>query len=149
MPSVSRRTQRVEQLLRRELASIAVSGELRDPRLAGGMGFAVTDVRVTPDLAYARVFVEIVASDGGGEAIIAALQASASTIRSSLAGRVQMRRVPQLRFEADLTMAHAGRIDRILEELRVEDSARSPGIEGSGGVEAGDGNRPEPDDGAT
>lgn len=143
---MSRRTQRVEQLLRRELSLIAMSGELRDPRLAGGIGFTITDVRVSADLSHARVFVDVLGERGDASEVIAALAASAGVVRSVLAGRVQMRRTPQLRFELDETMERAERIDRILDEIRDETRHEPPDADSDQGLDTSD--KPRDHDGA-
>ena len=66
------RPERVAQFMRREIAEI-LEHQLNDPRLAGRV-VSVTDVEVTPDLSFARVFVSVLEGGAERERALAALQ---------------------------------------------------------------------------
>lgn len=145
---MSRRTERVEELLRREIADILLRGELRDPRLAGVLGISITGARVTADLGQARVFVDVIDVDEGptpegGRArpprrglearkaqVLAGFGASAGLIRAKLQQRVELRRVPELHFEIDDAVARGARIEQVLAELRNESGTEPRDPEG-------------------
>jgi len=132
---VSRRTERVEELLRREIADILLRGELRDPRLAPVASLSITGARVSADLSHARVFVDVMpppAVEGPGARVSAAMDerriarvlegfaASAGLIRAKLQQRIDIRRVPELRFEHDDAVERGARIETVLSELEAE-----------------------------
>lgn len=96
-----------------EEISIIFQREVSDPRLSG---LTITDVVVDRELAFATVFVSTL-EQGGGEAVMAALQGARGFLRSKLADRISMRTFPQLRFRYDPSAAHGARIDQLLAEL--------------------------------
>ena len=127
---MSRRTERVDELLRRELAMMLLSGELRDPRLQPSASIGITAVSVTNDLSYARVFVDVLSEELDRERVLAALKAGAGALRRKLGQRVQLRRTPELRFEFDESIGRGARIASILEELpetRSKPASSDPG----------------------
>ena len=107
-----RRTDRVEELLKQEVARL-VREEVKDPRV----GFAtVMDVSVSPDLRHARVFVSVLGDDAEREATIAALQRARGFIRARIGQEVTLKYLPEIRFELDRTLERAARIEELLGE---------------------------------
>jgi ribosome-binding factor A len=95
---VSRRTQRLNDLLREELGQLLLH-QVRDPRLSGVV--TVTSVEVASDLSLARVFISTL---GGEEEKTQAMQGVTSAsgyLRRELAHRLSLRRVPRLEFCRD------------------------------------------------
>jgi ribosome-binding factor A len=111
-----RRVERLNAQLKRELSAL-IRTRLGDPRVAS---ITVTDVRVTSDLSLARVFVRTLGSSDHEEAL-QGLAAAAPYLRRMLGAELQIRRVPELRFEFDETLDHALRIEQLLGEVRPED----------------------------
>lgn len=116
---------RVEETLRRGIADVLLVGGLRDPRLQG-VTFAVTDVKVDADLTLARVFVDILGEAADPDAVLAGLRAAAAAVRHELRDRVDLRKLPQLRFERDEGIQRGLKIERILAELREADPEPKP-----------------------
>ena len=108
------RPERVAQLMKREIAGI-VARELRDPRLSSMV--SVTDVEVTKDLSFARVFVSLLAEGEERERTLAALQRAAGFVRHQLAPRLGLREVPNLRFVHDASIERGARVEEILRKL--------------------------------
>src|ERR1700740_2661891 len=98
-PGPSQRQLRVGEALRHALADILARGGLRDPELAN-LQATVTEVRVSPDLRAATAFVVPL---GGGDAAALArdLNRAAGYFRARLAGSVELRMAPTIRFAAD------------------------------------------------
>ena len=115
---VGRRQQRVEELLRREIAQLLLRGELRDPRLSPASAVSVTGVQVSADLSVARVYIDVLTESLRRDDVLAALTSGAGLIRSKVGERLQLRRAPELRFEADASIERGARVERILTELR-------------------------------
>src|SRR5258708_35984319 len=97
----TQRQLRVGEEIRHALARILSRGELRDPALSTAQ-VTVTEVRVSPDLKAATVFVT---PFGGGDAsaLVKALKRAAPYLPRDLAHQAVLRAPPRLRFEADQT----------------------------------------------
>jgi ribosome-binding factor A len=108
----SQRQLRMGELIRHILSDVLARGAFRDPVLAEAR-VTVTEVRPSPDLKNATVFVTPL----GGEdmaAVVAALQRARSYLRGQIAQSLETRSVPELSFKPDLSFAHAERIDSLL-----------------------------------
>jgi len=110
---MSKRTERVADLIRRELAEMLLH-KLRDPRL----GFvSVTGAEVSPDLASARVFVSSLAGEQKKDELLAVLRRAAPFLRHELAPRLQLREVPELVFVYDQSIERGARVEDLLRKL--------------------------------
>lgn len=118
------RMERVEETLRRAIADVLLIGGLRDPRLQG-VNFSVTGVKVDPDLTLARVFVDILSQGADETAVLAGLRAAAAAVRHELRDKVQMRRLPNLRFERDDSIQRGLQVEKILAEIRDGEAGRT------------------------
>jgi ribosome-binding factor A len=108
----TRRSMQVGDVVRSEL-SLIVQRELNDPSL----GFlTVTDVELSPDLRYAKVFVSSLSDPANAGEAVRALQKAQGRIRHLLAQRGQLRYTPELDFRLDQTAAQASSIERILHQ---------------------------------
>lgn len=108
------RLQRIADRIRRELADILIR-EINDPRLEH---IYVTDVKVDRELAYADVYVSAVEGAARSREILKGLESASGFIRRTLAGRVELRVFPRLRFHWDPTPENADHIEKVLGELR-------------------------------
>jgi ribosome-binding factor A len=108
----SQRQLRVGEELRHIVANLIERGEFRDPDLLG-RAITVTEVRVSPDLRNATVFVVPL---GGGDVapILAGLKRAKAYLRHEIARSVDLRMVPELWFQPDATFDEASRIDALL-----------------------------------
>ena len=117
---MSRRTDRVDGELQREIAAI-IAGELknREPGLKGLI--SVTEVDAAPDFRTAKVYVSIYAvSDEQKKASFAILRENAGLIRHELAGVMRMRTVPALTFLEDRSMAYGSHMDEVFASLHSD-----------------------------
>ena len=107
--------------LRHALAEVLARGDLHDPALRD-VSITVTEVRVSPDLRNATVFVMPL---GGTQLddVMAGLQRARGYFRSQMARMVEARVVPDLSFKADESFDSAQRIDTLLRQsgTRMED----------------------------
>lgn len=111
---MSQRTDRVGDLVRRELAELVLH-RLQDPRVRLA---TVSGVRVTPDLRRAVVSVSVVGELDQREEAVQALSHARGYLRRELARRLKtMRVVPDLVFELDRGAEHSRNIEDLLEEL--------------------------------
>jgi len=114
-PSI--RVLRVAEAVRHALADLFARGEVRDPAL-GTVSITVSEVKMTPDLREATVFVLPL---GGAEhrPLLQALNKAAPFLAREVAKRISTRFVPRFRFRADDRFAEAGRIESLLASPRV------------------------------
>jgi len=116
---MTRRLDRIEDLVRAELAAIVRTG-VRDPRV--GMA-SIVRVDITGDLRHARVLTSVLGSESEREGTIDALQHARGFIRSQLAHRLRRLRVtPELTFVLDRGAEHSQKINELLETLNDHDS---------------------------
>ena len=108
------RPERVAHLMRREVADI-LENRMRDPRL--GSMVSITDVEVTQDLSFARVFVSTLQSGPERETILEALNSAAGFVRHELRPRRGLREVPEVRFVFDESIERGARVDEILRKI--------------------------------
>lgn len=113
----SRRTERLNEQLKREITRIA-HREVRDPRVGHP---TITEVNVSPDLWSARVYVRPGPEGGDAAGVVAGLAHAAPFLRKRLGEELRLRRIPELRFEADAALERAQRIERILSEVLPDD----------------------------
>lgn len=96
----SQRQLRVGELVRHELSGIFVRGGARDPDL-DGVAITVPEVRMSPDLKIATVFV-MPLGGGDSERVVKGLARSARFIRGELSKKMrQLKFMPELRFQLD------------------------------------------------
>jgi ribosome-binding factor A len=82
----------------------------------------ITKVRVTPDLAIARVFLSFF-NTGDTALALHTIKSHASEIRYKLGGRIkdQVRIIPQLEFFIDDTSEYVDRMDKIFDKIHKEE----------------------------
>jgi ribosome-binding factor A len=117
MKGSNRRPEQVAEALR-QVVTDALMREVRDPRV----GFVtVTGVLVTNDLSHATVSVSVPGDDTARDRAMEGLRSAAGFLRSRAAKTLTTRTVPELHFELDRGLAHAARIDELLNEIRREE----------------------------
>ena len=118
----SQRQLRAGELVRHALAEILREENLNDGALED-VSVTVTEVRMSPDLRHAMVFVEPL----GGvhvRAVIEGLNRAAKFLRGKLGRHVELKFTPDLRFVHDESFAEADRIERLIAEARQADAVR-------------------------
>lgn len=124
MDKPNRRLARLNEQFRREITAI-LRRSVRDPRV---LDVVVNSVEVTSDLWLARVYVRVGGDEQERAEALQGLDAAANFIRRELAAVLHIRRIPELRFLEDKTLAQANRIEEILRGLdggRHEEDDRS------------------------
>lgn len=101
---MSRRTERVNDMLREEISDLLRS-DLDDPRIGGIV--TVTHVDVSPDLRHALAYVSVLGSDEVRESTLKALDHARPYLRRELSRRLTLRYTPDVAFLSDTSMAEA------------------------------------------
>lgn len=113
-----RRPEKLAETLREEITEI-VGYELEDPRLEA---VTVTDVRVSPDLRDAKVFVVVQGDEKEIREAMKALHNAENFVRGQVAMNLNIHHAPHIHFARDTVEEKAGRIEQILEELKSTES---------------------------
>lgn len=109
--------------LKKRISQI-IQREIRDPRI----GFVtVTDVTVTPDLRYVRVYFSVLGNEKAKKSAAIGLKRAASFIRQLVAKDIKLRFVPEIVFKFDETTEEQQRIGELLERIKREDEERAKG----------------------
>jgi ribosome-binding factor A len=109
------RPQRVGDQIRAELGDL-LTRHVKDP----GIGFVtVTWVKVSADLQAARVYYTSLGDDRARRDTARALQRALPFLRHEIAGRLRLRRAPELTFTYDESIERGERIEQLLEEIRA------------------------------
>ena len=114
----SQRQLRVGEVIRRALADILNRGDIHDPELAH-VSVTVGEVRATPDLKRALVFVMPL---GGGNAdqVIAALNRNKGELRRAVTKAIELKFSPELKFVIDETFDQLDETRRLFEQETVK-----------------------------
>ncbi|OBX04176.1 ribosome-binding factor A [Gallibacterium genomosp. 3] len=116
------RAQRVAQEIKKEIAVI-LQREVKDPRI--GM-VTVSDVEVSRDLAYAKVFVTFLFNEDEAhiEQGLIGLEKASPYIRSLLGKAMRLRIVPELRFIYDTSLVEGMRMSNLVTQVVNQDKAK-------------------------
>lgn len=107
------RQAKISRLLQKELSEMF----RQQTSKTHGVIVSVSNVRVTPDLSLARVYISVFPSDKGSD-IIENINRSSKSIRYELAQKVrfQLRKTPELSFYLDDSLDYIERIDTLLKK---------------------------------
>jgi len=113
----SQRQLRAGELVRHALVEILREEDIADPAMEG-VSVTITEVRMSPDLRHATVFVEPL---GGGHAaeVVEGLNRHGRFLRGRLGHAVEMKFTPDLKFVHDESFDVAARMDRLFADPRV------------------------------
>jgi ribosome-binding factor A len=117
---MSRRQERVNELLREQISEV-VSQDLKDPRMGSGL-VTITEVDVSPDLRNATVFVSHLGDESERPGLLRALQSASHFIQNELLRRLDMRRVPELRFRFDPSLERGARLADLISTVSEPDA---------------------------
>ncbi len=108
---------RVGEQVRHVLADILARGEVHDETLASHP-VSVTEVRMSPDLRHATVFVKpLLGADEA--AVLKALRTNTAFLQREVARRVNTKYAARLKFLADESFDEGSHIDRLLRDPKV------------------------------
>ncbi len=120
----SYRKGRLAEEIRKIISDLLLKG-LRDPRLSGRM-ISVTDVDVSEDGSYARVYLTVFGGTQGSETpeemkkeVLAGMKKASGFIRRDIGQKVKIRHVPELAFEIDESMEYGRHMSKILDSLDI------------------------------
>ena len=116
-PEKSVRTLRVGEQVRHALSDILMRGDVHDDVLASHL-VSVTEVRMSPDLRHATVFVKpLLGKDE--EAVLKALRTNTAYLQREVATRIAMKYAAKLKFLADESFDEGSHVDALLRKPEV------------------------------
>lgn len=111
------RVQRVAEQMKKEIADI-LKNEIKDPRL----GFvSVTEVELSPDLRYAKVYISIFGDEQAKKESLEVLVRATGFVRREIGQRLSLRFVPEITFKFDPSIERGARIAELLHQVRKEE----------------------------
>jgi ribosome-binding factor A len=109
----SRRVLKAAEAIR-EVVSMAILAELKDPRIRD---VTVTHVEVSADMRQARIHVSVMGDETKQNLSLHGLQSAAGFLQSKVASRIDTRYTPRLEFVLDQGVKKSIEIARILREV--------------------------------
>ena len=109
---MSNRTVRVNELVQRELSAI-----LRQRYQSETVAVTITEVRVSPDLRDARVFVSVIGDEETAIQKLRWLRTKAPEIRQEIGRRIILKFLPKFEYRLDESTERSTRMQRLLDEM--------------------------------
>lgn len=125
--AVAHHIERVNSLIRQAISEL-LQRQVKDPRL--GNFISVTAVDTSSDMKHAKVFVSCVRGEEDRRETLGVLASAAGFFRRELAGRLRLRRVPELTFQWDDSIERGDHLLRLIDQVTLEegpDDSQSPG----------------------
>jgi len=120
---MSRRTTRVNELLREELSNLLLR-DVKDPRIAHGL-VSITEVQVSPDLRRATVYVSHLGDVAEREEVLEGLRQAAHYMHNELLRRLKMRYVPEFTFRFDPSIERGARLAALINQVAQSRTSES------------------------
>lgn len=108
---------RVGEQVRHILSEILMRGDVHDDLLQSHL-VSVTEVRMSPDLRHATVFVKPLLGQNE-EAVLKALRTNTAFLQREVASRVQMKYAAKLKFLSDESFDEASHVEKLLKQPKV------------------------------
>ena len=118
----SQRQLRVGELVKQNLGELLIRNEAKIPSINSKL-ITVTEVRMTPDLKTARVYV-IPLGGVDTKEIVRILTEYSHLVRRALSKRLDIKFLPKLTFVEDNSFEYAEKIERIIKKIKVNDTEK-------------------------
>jgi len=119
---------RVGEQMRHVLSDVLARGDVHDDVLASH-SVSVTEVRMSPDLRHATVFVKpLLGADE--EAVLTALRQNTAYLQREVATRIRMKYAAKLKFRVDESFDTGTHIDALLRDKHVAQDLSAPETDG-------------------
>ncbi len=115
----NQRTERLGSEIQRALAQI-LREDVRDPRVSSMV--SVLRAEVTPDLDICKVYISVYGNSEEQEQSVKALKKAAPFIRRRLGQRIEIRKLPELKFIYDDSIEYSVRLSALIDSLNVQDT---------------------------
>lgn len=109
-----KRTDRVGDLIKKEIASMLLHGDIKDPRI--GL-VTLTHVRLSPDFRNATVYFSIIGTEKEKAKSLDGLNSATGFVRRRLAKSLRLKRIPTVAFEFDDSIEYSSHIAEVLKDV--------------------------------
>ena len=114
---MSRRSERISKTIQREISGL-LKREVNDPRLSELI--SVTEVSLSPDLKYAKIFISILGNETNKKDVLAVFNTASGFLRRELASKLRMKYVPQLSFHYDDSIERGARLLKLMGQINSD-----------------------------
>ena len=118
----SQRQLRVGELVKQNLGELFLRNEAKIPTINSRL-ITVTEVRMTPDLKTARVYVIPLGGIDTKE-IVKILTEYSHLVRKALSKRLVIKFLPKLTFVEDNSFEYAEKIEKIIKKIKLNDTEK-------------------------
>ena len=118
----SQRQLRVGELVKQNLGELFIRNEAKIPSINSKL-ITVTEVRMTPDLKTARVYVIPLGGIDTKETVKILTEYS-HLVRRALSKRLDLKFLPKLTFVEDNSFEYAEKIEKIIKEIKINDAEK-------------------------
>jgi ribosome-binding factor A len=120
-----KRSVRIGDQIRKDISEIILR-DLKDPKL----GFiTVTEVELTDDLRYAKIFYTVLGDEKSKKESQQGLERAKGYIQREIGKRIRLKHTPEITFKYDHTIEKAARIEQLLKQVQ-----KTSRIEGEGEI---------------
>ena len=113
-----RRLEKIDGEIQRIIGEVFIR-DIKDPRFSKMTG--VTRVSTTPDLKYAKVYVNVYDNDEKVRDTLDALRSAEPFIRSRINEKLKLRRIPYLDFVLDRSIEYSIEMSKKIDEILAKD----------------------------
>lgn len=110
-----KRLGRISEEIKR-IVSNAIMTELKDPRISPMT--SVTEVEVTRDLRYAKIYISVLGDESNKEETLKGLESGKGFIRKEIGENLNLRYTPEPLFYLDKSIEHGFKISKLLNEIK-------------------------------
>ncbi len=111
---MSLRNERIRKTLMKEIADI-IQKQLKDSRIHGVI--SVTDIEISHDNTYAKVYYSVFASEEDKKSTIQAITDNTPKIRYEVGKRVHLRLTPELKFIPDDSLERGANVTQLINKI--------------------------------
>jgi len=115
---LSRRSERTSKLIQRGISGL-LERQVNDPRLSKFV--SVTEVILSSDLQYAKVYVSTLGTEVNKEDLLAGFNNASGFLRKELAAHLRLKQMPQLSFYYDDSIERGARLLKLISELSTDE----------------------------
>lgn len=118
MAATFKRSARVSDLIIKEVSLMIIKGEIKDPRVSAAF---ITGAKVSDNLSVANIFFSVMEGSSDKAEVLKGLQSAKGFIKTRLAKKLRMRKIPDLQFMFDTALETGYKVDEVLRGIKIED----------------------------
>lgn len=111
----SKRIGRISEEIRK-IASDIIRNQLKDPGISSLT--SITEVEVTRDLSYAKIYVSVLGNEKERRRTIKALEKSAGFVRREIGRNLKLRHIPEINFYLDKSIENGIYMSKLIDNLK-------------------------------